>query len=131
MEQNIDFLQKELTTKNEFIKTTMDTQKDLVNTLFNIQEKSSSQNLQHCCCQQNEKNEQPPLQNQQSQQIHSRSSHNRNNQHHHTQNRRDQSQFPDQNYQKSYQPQSQHQTQPQQMSLYIGNLDQEVKSLNI
>ena len=32
----------------------MDTQKDFVNTLFNIQEKGSSQNLKHCCCQQNE-----------------------------------------------------------------------------
>ena len=44
-EQNIDFLQKELTTKNEFIKTMIDTQKDLVNTLCNIQEKASSQSF--------------------------------------------------------------------------------------
>ena len=125
LEQNIDFLQEELATKNEFIKAIMDTQKDLVNTLFNNQE-ISSQNLKHCCCQQNEQNEQPSPQSQQSQQTHFRSSHNRNNQHHHTQYRTDQSQFPDQNYQKSHQPQSQHQTQPQQTSLYIGNLDQEV-----
>ena len=44
-EQNIDFLQKELTTKNEFVKTMIDTQKDLVNTLCNIQEKASSQSF--------------------------------------------------------------------------------------
>ena len=48
LEQNTDFLQKELTTKNEFIIAIMDTQRDLVNTLFNNQEKSSSQNLKHC-----------------------------------------------------------------------------------
>ena len=116
MEQNIDFLQKELTTKNEYIKTIMDTQKYLVNTSFNIQEKASSQNLKHCCCQQNEQNEQPSPKNQQSQQTHFRSSHNRSNQHHNTQNRTDQLQFPDQNYQKICQPQPQHQTQPQQTS---------------
>ena len=39
LEENIDFLQKELTAKNELIKTIMDTQKDLVNTFFNNQEK--------------------------------------------------------------------------------------------
>ena len=33
LEQNFDFLQKELTRKNEFIKTIIDTQKDLVNAL--------------------------------------------------------------------------------------------------
>ena len=36
----------------------METQKDLVKTLLNIQEKVSSQNLKYCCCQQNEQNEQ-------------------------------------------------------------------------
>ena len=64
LEQNTDFLQKELTTKNEFIKAIMDTQKDLVNILFNNQEKSSSQDHKHCCCQQNEQNEQPSPQSQ-------------------------------------------------------------------
>ena len=67
LEQNIDFLQKELATKNEFIKTIMDTQKDLVKTLSNIQEKASSQNLnkkiKHRCCRQNQ---QPSPQTQQS-----------------------------------------------------------------
>ena len=53
----------------------MDTQKDLVSTLFNIQEKAFSQNLKHCS-QQNEQNEQPSPQSQQSQQTHFRSSHN-------------------------------------------------------
>ena len=97
-----------------------------MNTLFNIQEKASSQNLKHCCCQQNEQNEEPSPQSQQSQQTRFRPSHNRNNQQHHAQNRTDQSQFPDQNYQKYHQPQPQHQTQSQQTSLYIGNLDQKV-----
>ena len=112
LDQSIDFLQKELITKNEFIKAIMDTQKDLVNTLFNIQEKGSSQNLKHCCCQQNKQNEQPSPRSQQSQQTHFPSSHIRNNQHCHTQKRTDQLQFPDKNYQKNRQPQTQHQRQP-------------------
>ena len=89
LEQNIDFLQKELTIKNKFTKTIMDTQKDLVNRLFNIQEKASSQNLKHCCYQQNEQNEEPSPQSQQSQRTRFRPSHNRNNQQHHGQNRTD------------------------------------------
>ena len=80
----------------------METQKDLVKTLLNIQEKVSSQNLKYCCCQQNEQNEQPSPQSQQGQQTHFRSSHKWNKQHYHTQNRTDQLQFPDQNYQKSH-----------------------------
>ena len=58
LERNIDFLQKEQTTKNEFVKTIMDTQKDLVNTLSHIHEKASTQNLhikiKHCCCQESQ-----------------------------------------------------------------------------
>ena len=53
----------------------METQKDLVKTLLNIQEKVSSQNLKYCCCQQNEQNEQPSPQSQQGQETHFRSSH--------------------------------------------------------
>ena len=121
MERNIDFLQKELTTKNEFTKTLMGTQSDLVN----IQEKASFQNLNkkinHRWFQQNQ---QPSPQNQKSQQKHFSCSHNQNNQQHRTENRTDQLQLPDQNFKKSHQPKPQHQTQPQQTSLYIGNLDQ-------
>ena len=126
MEENVEILQKELTTKNAFLKAIMDTPKDLVNTLSNIQKKDSSQNLNkkitHCRCQQNQ---QPLPRNPQSQQKHFSSSHNQNNQQHHRQNKADQLLLPDQNSKNSHQPQA------QKTSLYMGNLDQKKKMKKI
>ena len=104
----------------------MDTQKNLVNTLFSNQEKSSSQNLKHCCCQQNEQK----------------------NNHHHRVNKVSKHTFVpaiikriniitrksgqiNHNFQtkitkKVTNHNCKYQTQPQQTSLYIENLDQEV-----
>ena len=110
----------------DWIMDNNDWRKDLVNTLFNIQQKASSQNL-------NKKLNTVTV--------------NKINSHHHKLNKVHKSTFTPAiskqstashakqdrpittsrpNILKSHQPQPQHQTQPQQTSLYIGNLDQKV-----